>query len=306
MKNPIIRRGASVTRCLERAVMLASIAALSVGCAAEPEEDLGVAGEALENANGLDPAALDPVATDPSALDPALLSPRALDPALMDPAALGAIQDPGDAGALSRAFLGYAVGCAFGPGQSFDFTWTDATGTDQPVSDPGLFGLAPGWATGALDSTSQQWVSDCVASRANALGVSVMLSSRGAAPALAATRWERSTYQTREAAWFGNLFTGTPTVYACYDPLSMLPSDMQDRVCAQPPILDITVGSITTAYECGPITVLGPCTELLGLITLGPCASADPVERYFEGCAPPDGSPVIPSITTFLRGSIPW
>src|SRR5580700_9705706 len=91
MMNSITRGDASSIRYLEQAVVLASIAALSVSCAVSTEptgEDTGVAGEAVQNANGLDPAALDPVATDPSALDPALLGLHALVPASMDPSVL--------------------------------------------------------------------------------------------------------------------------------------------------------------------------------------------------------------------------
>jgi hypothetical protein len=291
-----------------RSCALASIAALVCGCISTSgeEERFGVAEEAALNPNALNPNALNPNALNPNALNPNALNPNALNPNALSPGALSAIQDPGDAGTLSREFLLYAVSCAFGPGQSFDFSWTDACGAEHDESYPGLLGLAPSWQTSALDTAGQQWVSDCLASRVNALGVSVVLSSRGTNPALATTAVERADYQTREAVWFGNLFTETPLVYACYDPLSMLPAELQDRVCAQPELLDVTLGDLTTVFDCGPIEVIGPCTELLGLITVGYCSSEDPTDDYLYDCVPPGGSEVVLSITTFLAGSIPW
>ena len=130
------------------------------------------------------------------------------------------------------------------------------------------------------------------------------LSSRGASPALGTSTGERASYKTREAVWFGNIFASPFQVYACYDPLSLLPSQMQHRVCAEPPILDLDLG-ILGAYDCGPITVIGPCYQL-PLLTLGFCSGQDPVERYFYDCSPGGGAPAMPSVTTFLQGAIPW
>src|SRR5262249_21188592 len=157
---------------------------------------------------------------------------------------MSAVQDPGEAGDLSRELLRYTVSCAFTSNQSFEFSWVDADGAEHEESYPGLLGLAPSWATQALDLAGQQWVSDCLASRVNAKGISVMLSSRGTHPALATTFEERVTYQTREAVFFGNLFTNSPTVYACYDPLSMLPSQLANRVCAQPDLLALNLNDL--------------------------------------------------------------
>ena len=52
----------------------------------------------------------------------------------------------------------------------------DSTGVVHNESLPGLVGLAPGWATGPLDTAGQEWVTSCMAARLNAYGVSVMLS----------------------------------------------------------------------------------------------------------------------------------
>ncbi len=268
-----------LSRSIQVGVLLAS-SAVAAGCAVEAEaEDVGAAEQAA-------------------------LNPNALNPNAMNPAALSAIQAPD--GDLSRQFVRYAVSCAFRSDQSFNFSWTDASGVAHAESYPGLLGLAPSWATQPLDPAGQQWVSACLASRVNAKGVSVMLSSRGTHPALATTSAERWAYQTREAVFFGNLFDGTQKVYACYDPLSMLPSQMANRVCAQPDLLTLDLGVLSTGYACGPIQVLGPCYQVLGLLTLGVCDAQDPVARYFYGCSAPNSAADVPSITTFLAGGIPW
>ena len=167
----------------------------------------------------------------------------------------------------------------------------------------GLLGLAPYWAKQPLDLAGQQWVSGCLASRVNAKGVSVMLSSRGTHPALSTTPEERAMYQTREAVFFGNLFTDTPRVYACYDPLSSLPSELANRVCGQALALDLV--NLSLAYDCGPIAVIGPCAQVLGLLTLGVCASQNATARYLYNCRPSGSGQVVPSVTTFLAGIIP-
>jgi hypothetical protein len=280
---------------------LVALAALASGCAIEAQEEVGVAVQGALNPNALNPNALNPNALNPNALNPNALNPNAL-----SPDAMSAIQDPGSAGDLSRELLRYTVSCALRPDQSFKFSWTDSLGIKHKESYAGLLALAPYWANQPLDLAGQQWVSDCLASRVNAEGVSVMLSSRGTHPALGCSWAELAAYPTREAAFFGDLFTSTPKVYACYDPLSMLPSQMARRVCAQPDLLELDLGALPTSYDCGPIEVLGPCTDVLGLLTVGPCASQDPVQRYLHDCSSSGGEPIVPSITTFLQGVIPW
>jgi hypothetical protein len=280
------------------------LAALAVGCAPEsPDEEIGVAAQAALHPNALHPNALHPNALHPNALHPNALHPNALRPDALSPAAAGSIEDPGEDGDLSRELLRYTVSCAFAVDQSFDFSWTDGEGATHAESYPGLVGLAPSWATQALERAGQQWVSNCLAARVNALGVSVMLSARGRHPALATTAAERAAYQTREAVFFGNLFTDSPRVYACYDPLSVLPAQMADRVCAQPLALDLADLSLT--YDCGPISVLGPCTDVLGLVAVGACGGLDLVGRYFYNCRAPGSPAVVPSETTFLKGPLP-
>jgi hypothetical protein len=293
---------ARIGRCAEWAA-IAMLTALPLSCALEDGEDVGIAAQPAMNPNAMNPNAMNPNAMNPNAMNPNALPPNALSPDSLSPAAKSALDDPGSAGDLSRELIRYAVGCAFRPDQVFRFSWTDSLGTVHHEAYPGLLSLAPYWSGQPLDLAGQQWVSACLASRVNAEGVSVMLSSRGTNPALTCTATELATYQTREAAWFGNLFASTPQIYACFDPLSMLPSQLAKRVCAQPDLLKLDLSNLTAPYRCGPIEVLGPCQVL---VLPGACSSVDPVERYYYRCAPSAGAPSVPDITTFLQGTIPW
>ena len=199
----------------------------------------------------------------------------------------------------------YAVSCAFTPNQSFDFTWEDADGNEHDESYPGLLGLAPAWQTGPLDATGQEWVSACLASRVNALGVSVMLSSRGTSPALATTADERAYYSTREAAFFGNIFGWDQHVYACYDPVTSTLAQLEDRVCGNNGSLTSLLLNGLSTYDCGAIVVVGPCLNVLNLLSVGSCHWQKYGDNYYYGCYGPWGEGLA-SITTFVHGPIPW
>ena len=100
------------------------------------------------------------------------------------------------------------MSCALTPSQSFAFSWTDSSSVIHSESYPGLLGLASSWASSALSTTGQQWVSACLASRVNWYGVHVDISSRGNHTSLGTTHAERTTdYPVIEGAFFGNLFT---------------------------------------------------------------------------------------------------
>lgn len=277
---------------LESMVVVCAI--LGAGCAVPVEETteyLGSAEEAAIIPNSLSPAALVPSATDPAALRPADLAAAPL--LNMSAAALAAVQDPGGAGALSRQFLRYAVGCALDGGSAVSVSWTSDDGAPHTETFAGSVGLAPAWATQPLTGSAQVWVSDCMAARVNALGTEVMLSLRGTPAPLAASTVELLTFPVREAAFFGNLFTSAPVAYVCYDATSVLSARLAQRLCAQPELLNVTLGS----FSCGAINVLGPCSLLLGF---NPCTSSDPISRYYNNCAPSSGAPMVPAITTFL------
>jgi hypothetical protein len=226
------------------------------------------------------------------------MSANGLSAGTLTPGNAAAIQDPGEQGDNAREFMSYVVSCALTPSQHLDFSWTDEAGAVHNESYYGALGLAPNWALGPLDVSGQQWVSACLAARVNALGVHVPLSLRGTHPALAVTQTERQNYGTREAVWFGNIFTSNPAVYACYDPVNFLLADLDKRVCAQP---------VPGVFDCGIIHVLGPCFGLSALgapiLTVGFCPYVDPNLGYLYGCTAGSGSSY-PAITSFLANPL--
>ncbi|WP_437755557.1 hypothetical protein [Sorangium sp. So ce1389] len=230
-------------------VFLASCA-MSQG---EEETSTGTALTQLEAVNALNPNALNPNALNPNALNPNALAANALNPNALSPAALSAIRDPGEAGALSRELLGYVVGCALTPAQSFSFSWTDQAGSVREALYPGLIGLAPSWSDKPLGQTDQQWVSACLASRTNWYGVSVTISSRGSHQAIDKTGApELSTYTRQEGAFWGNLFDPSPYLHACHDDADHARS--VSRACAAGHLDE--GGDVE---ECGMIHIVGPC-----------------------------------------------
>jgi hypothetical protein len=245
----------TVLRQGPRALSIALIAVIS-GCGEEPDEaePIGVVTEAVENMNALNPNALNPNALNPNALNPNALNPNALNPNALSPAALYSLQLPDEAGSLSRQFLKYVVSCAFDSAQSFSFSWADVQGVHNETY-PGLLGLATSWSNAPLSLEGQQWVSACLASRVNWYGVSVVLSSRASNPALDKEGLpEILTYLQEEGAFWGNLFTASPAVFSCNNPLSVSHARTQLRDCSSGHRNDN--GSI---QECGIIHVVGSC-----------------------------------------------
>ncbi|WP_437896771.1 hypothetical protein [Sorangium sp. So ce124] len=278
--------------------------ALLVGCIAVQEEEegsVGVAPNALEfvnalnpnalNPNALNPNALNPNALNPNALNPNALNPNALNPNALSPAALTAIQDPGAAGDLSRQLLNYTVGCAFLPSQSFSFSWTDRSGTVINEEYRGIIGLAPDWSTKPLGVPEQQWISACLASRTNWYGVSVTISSRGTPSAIDKTgTLELTTYPRLEGAFWGNLFAPSPYLNACYDEANRSHSRSLMRDCA--------AGHLTSSgaiQQCGMLSIRGPCSPY--------CQQLNTNGMYYPSCVNNlTGSPdsTTRAITVFL------
>jgi hypothetical protein len=273
--------GSTSSGSIRRHVLAILVGLTSAGCAPEESELTGTAREPALTANALTGDAL---------------RANTLAADTLSTNTVSALGDPGAAGTLARKLLRYAVGCALRSDQSFAFTWMDATGVEHAEAYPGQMGLAPYWATQPLDTAGRQWVSACIAARVNAFGVTVPLSMRGAHPALATMPDEAAAYPTREATFFGDLFSTTPAAYACYDPTTTDLAVLHDRVCAQP------TSALLAPPDCGPIQVLGQCFELVGQLDVGRCASEDAGLRYFYDCAPSPGAGTMASVTTFLAG----
>jgi hypothetical protein len=281
-----------------------SVATFVSGCAldagssfddeAVAEDAIAVKGPHALNPNALNPNALNPNALNPNALNPNALNPNALgvtalSAGALGPSALAALQEPGNTGAMSRQLLSYSVSCALGPAQSFSFTWYDNQNVPHPETYWGLLALAPSWATEPLDSTGQQWVSACLASRTNWYGVPVMLSSRGPHASLETTSpSEQLLFPTEEGAFFGNLFRANPAVYACHIAANEAHVRSLYRDCAAGHI-----DSQGKTDRCGPIQIVGDCADF--------CAPLDADGLYYPSCSSTIGGwTTTRVITTFL------
>jgi hypothetical protein len=165
------------------------------------------------------------------------------------------------------------VGCALNTSQSFSFSWTDTSGTVHAETYWGDLGLAPYWATGPLDESGQRIVSACLASRTNYFGVTVHISVRGNVKALrdGTSAAELAAYPYVEGAFWGNLFSSTPAIYACYNPATVANSRADQRDCATG-----YLSSTGQTLPCGPIQLTGSCDTQ--------CDGFDTAGQYYTGC----------------------
>ncbi|WP_437673650.1 hypothetical protein [Sorangium sp. So ce131] len=255
---------------------------LLAACVAETDigEPLGADVSALAMSNALIPNALIPNALIPNALIPNALIPNALIPNALDPASIAALQDPGQRGELSRQFLRYVVSCALDATQAFSFSWTDAGGVVHNETYSGALGIAPSWATQPLtDLMSQRLVSGCLAARTNYFGTSVTISMRSLQSPVRklVAPGEIAAYPNIEGAFWGNLFTATPSVRACYHAAGVATARAALRDCAAGHLDG--AGSVVS---CGPIVLAGACDPL--------CPNIDPSGGYYITCSDPPGS----------------
>jgi hypothetical protein len=228
----------------------------------ETESDVGATRSALIDANAMNANAMNANAMNANGLDSqTLLAPMLASGPLIFSSlshdARDTLVDPGPNGDLARQLLQYAASCALAPSQSVDFSWTDADGSTWEESDPGLLSLATDWTEQALSPWEQDWVSACLISRVNYLGVTVELSSRGPFPGLNVTaESELEAFPMEEGAFFGNIFTSTPVAYACDDVADDANSEAMDRFCATG-----YVDASGDVDSCGIIQRLGSCAD---------------------------------------------
>jgi len=240
--------------------------------ALEDEGGIAEVEVAIIEQNAIIPNAIIPNAIIPNAIIPNAIIPNALTAAAFDPASSAAIQDPGDAGELSRTFVRYAVSCAFDSTQSFSFSWTDLLGVVHGETYVGEVGLAPEWATGPLDASGQRWVSACLAARTNFYGITVTISMRGSHSAIKQSGiLEKVTYPVQEGAFWGNLFAPTPWVHACEVTSNADHARLLLRDCA--------VGHVGASgiEGCGMIDRRGACSVL--------CEPLDSTNLFHAKCA---------------------
>lgn len=248
-------------------------AVLASGCALpageEPIDDTALA---LSTSNALTANALTANALFPGALAASDLASRPLDAGAMTAEARAAIQDPGTAGDVSRKLLRYAVGCAFGASQVFVFTWTDAQGTAHVERYPGALGIEPAWAGAPLGPVGQRMISACLASRTNYYGTMVGISARSAThPLSTIDDDELAAYPHLEGAFWGNVFTTTPFLNACFDAANVASSRAHLRECAAG-----HANPDGTVSGCGIIRLAGDCAAV--------CAPVDGAGRYYPSC----------------------
>jgi hypothetical protein len=133
-----------------------------------------------------------------------------------------------------RLFTAYLAGCALAPGQC-------VTSTYQGVQYNycGVVDLAPQWTVRALTATEIKDVSACVLARANLAGINVQISIHGDNAQLGCTTDELAYYNLEEAAFYGDVFTGTAGAkHACNGVDQVLygdtVGDLPNRQCGQP------------------------------------------------------------------------
>jgi hypothetical protein len=248
-------------------------ALLASGCALEAaEEPISEADLSLATANALTANALTANALFPGALTAGALSASPLDFAKLSDDARAALQDPGPGGELSRKLLKYAAGCALGAEQSFDFWWTDSLGVVHDERYPGSLGIEPSWAKTPLGAVGQRMISACLGARINYYGIQVAISARSAtAPLDVLGSDEVAAFPHIEGAFWGNLFSATPYLNACYVGANVANSHAHLRDCAAG-----HVNADGTVSSCGMIQRVGECKTV--------CPVADGEGRYWHSC----------------------
>jgi hypothetical protein len=191
-----------------------SLSMSGVACVAESDGDGRAEGtsEALQTKNALTSNRLTKNALTSNELTSRVLTSQALTATalLSDRRTEAALHDP-----LARSVLKYIVGCALPAGDSLDL---EVDG--ERYAFPGEIGLAKAWGSeeGTCDAGCKAWVSACVLSRVNYLGVPVEISVRGAKAELAASTVERALYARREATYYGDIFGEEQRYLACLSP----------------------------------------------------------------------------------------
>jgi hypothetical protein len=287
--------------CCSRSVAVFALPLLTAACIGaevdeQAEELVGEAEGALISHNGYLENALNKNALNKNSLTLNALSSNALNKNSLNPAALSSLQNPGPDGALARELVRYAVSCSLRADQTFSFSWTDSSGVVHQEVFRGDLGYAHWWATSGIgnDTYVQNQISACVAARVNWYGTSVMISMRNYE--LSSTPAERSAYSVREGAFWGNLFTTTPYVAACYDSVGYARARELKRDCAAGHVETNPANGEVTWQQCGSMVIWGPCDRF--------CNVVDTQAGFFAGCIKDyRNSPYVRTndvVTTFL------
>ncbi|WP_437764449.1 hypothetical protein WMF27_35310 [Sorangium sp. So ce281] len=271
---------------------------MATGCVAPEQaleagnetEELGSAADELASGNALSFNALSFNALSFNALSFNALSFNALSHTALSREAASALKDPSERGELFRSLVKYTVSCALKESQSFRFSWTDRAGATHKEVYPGHLGLAPRWDRRPLDGEGKRMVSACLAAHTNRYGVSVGISMRSRQNPLRheVGCGELDEYPHVEGAFWGNLFTETPYLRACYNPANVDVARAAKRDCA--------AGQLDADGDlegCGMIEIVGRCKEY--------CGKLNRSGEYYKECDDPEFGETRHVITTALR-----
>lgn len=139
-----------------------------------------------------------------------------------------------------RSVLSHALRCALGGNSTAQSAAGDAF--------TGELNLAPAWASRALNTSEQRWLTACLLDHLNGLNEHVSIGLVGSHPALAPTPGlGASDYTVSDVTGFGNLFLPTPVAYVCPDLGVNLSCGLQlstytlQRICGLSPTCGATV-----------------------------------------------------------------
>jgi len=180
----------------------------------------------------------------------------------------------------SDMVMQYFVKCAVADGASLGYSYA---GVDYAW--PGVFGLAPAWASGqTIPEDEQQLISACLGAHVNGLGQHVKISVRGhetSGDLIPVTADEVATWHSAEACFFGNLFTG-PGVYSALMPDLLDASISTPRGCA---------AEFGQPGQCPPMVQVGMCSDV--------CTADE--NGIWQDCSPDGGATHYRPVQTFLR-----
>ena len=241
------RRVGQVRNIVRAGTVATALPAMMFGCAVEGH-DFGATHQAIESENGLSMNGLSMNALSMNALSMNALSMNALsmNALSMNALSMNGLTDTEDGVELVK----YIVRCALEDGDSITI---DVGGVQEVI--PGLLGVATEWKTGAIDGPHKEIMSACLLAHVNAFGVSVPVSIRSKHD-IDTSASEKKTFDIYEASFFGDVFSETPTVYACTGNSNAMVSSSYRavRVCSD------DVGG-TGVSECG-VEVLGACSDV--------------------------------------------
>ena len=165
-------------RCACSLMLVCALSACAADDAAVEDDEVSTVCAGLQTSNRLSSnrLATNRLATNRLATNRLAPPCRSTAPLELDPAATDTLIVTPE----GRELLTYTVGCALPAGERL-------VGEHHGVQYEfeGEIGLAPGWASRALQVSEQRWISACLLARVNAHGQSVEISMRGAHPVAA-------------------------------------------------------------------------------------------------------------------------